>query len=95
MTWMKAGVAPGIFQPGADFSNEGAKIWLSGYYKCQKSPTHSRSPSDGGLVCSDGGYSPLALSWHHPWMRRAKLAWSLEGNYGVSLGLGSIAPYHG
>ena len=25
------------------------------------------SPSDGGLACADGGYSPLALPWRHPW----------------------------
>ena len=35
------GVAPGIFRWGADSSDEGAKIWLSGYYKCQKSPKKS------------------------------------------------------
>ena len=28
----------------------------------------------GGLVCSDGGYSPLALSWRHPW-------WDLKRRY--------------
>ena len=37
------GVAPKIFRRGAESSNEGAKIWFSGYYKCQK----SLSPSDG------------------------------------------------
>ena len=26
---------------GADSSEEGAKIWFSGYYKCQKSPKNS------------------------------------------------------
>ena len=30
---IKAGVAPGIFRQGADSSDEGAKIWFSGYYK--------------------------------------------------------------
>ena len=35
------GVAPRIFPLGADSSNEGAKIWLSRYYKCQKSPKKS------------------------------------------------------
>ena len=35
------GVAPGIFRRGAHSSNEGAKIWLSGYYKCQKSSKKS------------------------------------------------------
>ena len=33
-----AGMAPVIFQWGADSSDEGGKIWLLGYYKCQKSP---------------------------------------------------------
>ena len=33
-----SGVAPGIFQRAADSSDEGAKIWFSGSYKCQKSP---------------------------------------------------------
>ena len=50
-----AGVVPGIFRRGADSSDEGAKIWFSGYYKCQKSPKKSLSPSDGGLACSDEG----------------------------------------
>ena len=30
-----SGVTPGIFRRGADSSDEGAKIWFSGYYKCQ------------------------------------------------------------
>ena len=34
----RIGVAPGIFRQGADSSDEGAKIRLSGYCKCQKSP---------------------------------------------------------
>ena len=33
-----AGVAPGIFGQGADSSDEGAKILLPGYCKCQNSP---------------------------------------------------------
>ena len=40
----------GIFRQGADSSDEGAKIRLSGYCKCQKSPTNSFSPSYGGLA---------------------------------------------
>ena len=36
-----SGVAPGIFRRGAESSDEGAKIWLSGYYKCQRSPKKS------------------------------------------------------
>ena len=34
----RAGVAPRNFRRGADSCEEGAKIWFSGYYKCQKSP---------------------------------------------------------
>ena len=43
-TWLarlSSGVALGIFRLGADPSYEEAKIWLSGYYKCQKSPKKS------------------------------------------------------
>ena len=43
-----AGVAPGIFRRVADSSDEGAKIWFSGYYKCRKCPENGFSPSDGG-----------------------------------------------
>ena len=34
-------VAPAIFRRGAGSSDEGAKIWFSRYYKCQKSPKKS------------------------------------------------------
>ena len=40
---------------GADSSDKRAKIRFSGYYKCQKSPRNSFSPSDAGLARSDGG----------------------------------------
>ena len=40
---------------GAESSNEGAKIWFSGYYKCQNLQKHCFSPSDIGLACSDRG----------------------------------------
>ena len=30
----RSGVAPGICRQGADSSDEGAKIWFSGYYQC-------------------------------------------------------------
>ena len=33
---------------GADSSDAEAKIWFSGYYKCQKSKKNCFSPSDGG-----------------------------------------------
>ena len=36
-------------------SDEGAKIWFSGYYKCQKSPKKSCFNFRRGLACSDGG----------------------------------------
>ena len=39
--YLLSGVAPGIFRQGADSSDEGAKRWFSGYYKCQKSPKKS------------------------------------------------------
>ena len=35
------------FPTGADSSDEGAKIWFSWYYKCQKSPKNCVSPSNG------------------------------------------------
>ena len=40
---------------GTDSSDKGAKIRLSGYCKCQKSPKNSFSPSDEGLACSGRG----------------------------------------
>ena len=39
LTTFASGVAPGIFRQGADSSDKGAKIRLSEYCKCQKSPT--------------------------------------------------------
>ena len=59
MANLKPWVAPGLFQRGADSSNEGAKVWFSGYYKCQKFPKNHSSPSDRGLACSDGGARAL------------------------------------
>ena len=50
----KPGVAPGIFQRGADSSDKGAKIWFSGYYECQKSPKKLCFTFRRGLACSDG-----------------------------------------
>ena len=48
------------FPTGAASSDDGAKIWFSGYYKCQKSPKSRFSPSDGGPACSDeGAIAPL------------------------------------
>ena len=61
---------------GTDSSDNRAKIWFSGYYKCQKSPKNRSSPSDVGLECSDGGYSPLALPWRHP----CSIYYSIGGN---------------
>ena len=40
---------------GGDSSEEGAKIWFSGYCKYQKSPKSRFSPSEGELACSDRG----------------------------------------
>ena len=63
----KYALLPGIFQRGADSSDEGAKIWFSGYYKCQKSPKKLLFTFRRGLACSDGGgYHLLALPWRHP-----------------------------
>ena len=66
---LSSGVALGTFRLGADPSYEEAKIWFSGYYKCQKSP--KKSPAlhlpTVGLACSDeGAIAPLALPWRHP-----------------------------
>ena len=59
-TLLTVGVVPGIFRRGADSSNEGAKIWFSGYYKYQKSPKKNHfSPSDGvASMLRRGDYSP-------------------------------------
>ena len=40
---------------GADSSDEGAKIWFSGCYKCQKSPKKLLFTFPWGLACSDEG----------------------------------------
>ena len=42
------GVAPGIFQRGADFSNEGAKCGFQGTITAKNLRKNSFSPSDGG-----------------------------------------------
>ena len=61
------GVAPGIIRRGAESYDEGAKIWFSGYYKCQKSPKKSLFVFRRGTsMLRRGGYSPLALHWRHP-----------------------------
>jgi len=62
---LQSGVAPGT-PTGAYSSDEGAKILFSGYYKCQKSENIAFHLLKGGLACSHGGYSPLALPWLHP-----------------------------
>ena len=54
-TCLYAGVAPGSFRQGADSSDEGAKIRLSGYCKCQKSPTKELFTFRRGVACSDRG----------------------------------------
>ena len=59
-------MAPGIFRRGADSSDEGAKMWLSGYCKCQKFPKNSLFTFRRGAgMVRRGGYSPLALPWRH------------------------------
>ena len=51
-------MAPGIFRRGADSSDEGAKIWFSGYCKCHKSRKKSLLILRRGLACSDGAIAP-------------------------------------
>ena len=47
------------FPTGGDSFDEGAKIWFSGYYKCQKSPKKLLSPSDEvASMLRQGGYTP-------------------------------------
>ena len=47
------------FPTGADSSDEWAKIWFSGYYKCQKSPKNRVSPSDeGASLLRQGAMDP-------------------------------------
>ena len=53
--YLLSGVAPGIFRRGADSFDEGAKIWFSGYYQCQKSPKKLLFTFRRELACSDGG----------------------------------------
>ena len=51
----QAGVALGIFRRGdPDSSDEEAKIWFSGYSKCQKYPKNHCSSSYRGVLCFDG-----------------------------------------
>ena len=53
------GVAPGIFLRGANSSDEGAKMWFSGYQRSQKSPKKSIFPfRPGASMLQWGGYSP-------------------------------------
>ena len=51
-------MASGIFRRGADSSDEAAKIWFSGYYKCQKFPKKALFTFQRGVACSDGGLYP-------------------------------------
>ena len=43
------------FPTGAESSDEGAKIWFSGYHKCQKYPKKLLFTFQRGLACSDEG----------------------------------------
>ena len=55
------------FPTGADSSDEGAKIWFSGCYKCHKSPKKSLfTCRRGASMLRRGGHIPLALPWRHP-----------------------------
>ena len=68
--WIDAGVVQGVFRRGFDSSDEGAKIWFSRYYKCQKSSKQWLFAYRRGLGCSDGGYSPLSPPLAPPLDRR-------------------------
>ena len=54
------------FPTGADSSDEGAKIWFSGYYKRQKSP--KKSPFTFRL-----GATMLQREGYNPWSRHKNL----------------------
>ena len=55
---------------GVDSSDEGAKIWFSGYYKCQKSSKKSLFTfRRGASMLRRGLQPPLALPWRHPCSR--------------------------
>ena len=54
------------FPMGAYSSDEGAKIWFSGYYKCQKSPKKSLFTFRRGASMLRRG--AIALPWRHPCM---------------------------
>ena len=63
------------FQRRQEFSDEGLtlptrglKYGFQGTINAKNLQQNRVSLSDGGLACSDGGYSPLALPWRHPWI---------------------------
>jgi len=51
-------VAPEIADRGADSSDKGAKLPLTGHYNCEKSLKKSFSSSDRGLARSEGVIIP-------------------------------------
>ena len=57
----RTGVASVIFQRGADSFSEGLKYGFLGTINAKNLRKNRVSPSDGGLSCSDGGDSPIAL----------------------------------
>ena len=56
----KAGVAPGIFRRGLTLPTRGLKYGFQGTLNAKNLQKNRFSSSEGGLACSDGGYSPLA-----------------------------------
>ena len=55
---VNAGVGPGIFRRGVTPPTMGLKYGFQGTINAKNLRKTRVSPSDGGLACSDGGYSP-------------------------------------
>ena len=51
---------------GLTLPTRGLKYGFQGTINAKNLRKNCVSPSDGGLACSDGGYSPQALPWRHP-----------------------------
>ena len=53
---------------GLTLPTRGLKHGFQGTINAKNLRKNRLSLSDGRLACSDGGYSPLALPWRHPWL---------------------------
>ena len=51
---------------GLTLPTRGLKYGFQGTINAKNLRKNRFSPSHGGLACSNGGYSPLALPWLHP-----------------------------